>query len=154
MRRREETSQRPLRGIIEPTVTAAVVVFAGDDVKLRGEVFVRRWRRPSRKLHVIVFLSLCASESAKDKKKRQQLFKKKKKKILSSCKYIERAFARKRVSTMCNSRRYRVFYKSVQFASFEKSFLIYIYCTGEGGRQNEETLSLFIFLFFFSLERC
>ena len=74
MRRREETSQRPLRGIIEPTVTAAdVVVFAGDDVKLRGEVFVRRWRRPSRKLHVIVFLSLCASESAKDKKKRQQL---------------------------------------------------------------------------------
>ena len=152
MRRREETSQRPLRGIIEPTVTAAVVVFAGDDVKLRGEVFVRRWRRPSRKLHVL-FFSLFALSQQKIKKSVSS-FLKKKKKFLSSCKYIERAFARKRVSTMCNSRRYRVFYKSVQFASFEKSFLIYIYCTGEGGRQNEETLSLFIFLFFFSLERC
>jgi len=68
MRRREETSQRPLRGIIEPTVTAAVVVFAGDDVKLRGEVFVRRWRRPSRKLHVIVFLFFALLSQQKIKK--------------------------------------------------------------------------------------
>jgi len=151
MRRREETSQRPLRGIIEPTVTVtAVVVFAGDDVKLRGEVFVRRWRRPSRKLHVIVFLFFALLSQQKIKKSVSS-FKKKKKfcvcviNIFKTLSTEERAFGRY-VRVARNSRRSRVLQK---FNSLLRSFLIYLLHERVVARMKKPSLFFFFFFIFF-----